>query len=200
MNEFFFDAVKNRRTFYLISNEKIVSYERIKDIVNDAVKYTPSAFNSQTARIVLLLGEQHEKLWDVVKAELKKIVPAEKFKSTEDKVDGAFRSGYGTVLYFEDMSVVEGLQQQFPAYKENFPLWSNQSSGMLQFVIWTALELEGLGASLQHYNPVIDNAVKAEWNIPDSWKLIAQMPFGKAIQNQGEKEFKPLEERIKVYK
>ena len=200
MNESFFDAVRNRRTFYLISNEKIVSYERIKDIVNDAVKYTPSAFNSQTARIVLLLGEQHEKLWDVVKAELKKIVPAEKFKSTEDKVDGAFRSGYGTVLYFEDMSVVEGLQQQFPAYKENFPLWSNQSSGMLQFVIWTALELEGLGASLQHYNPVIDNAVKAEWNIPDSWKLIAQMPFGKAIQNQGEKEFKPLEERIKVYK
>ncbi len=200
MNESFFDAVRNRRTFYLISNEKIVSYERIIDIVNDAVKYTPSAFNSQTARIVLLLGEQHEKLWDVVKAELKKIVPAEKFKSTEDKVDGAFRSGYGTVLYFEDMSVVEGLQQQFPAYKENFPLWSNQSSGMLQFVIWTALELEGLGASLQHYNPVIDNAVKAEWNIPDNWKLIAQMPFGKAIQNQGEKEFKPLEERIKIYK
>lgn len=200
MNESFFDAVRNRRTFYLISNEKIVSYERIIDIVNDAVKYTPSAFNSQTARIVLLMGEQHEKLWDVVKAELKKIVPAEKFKSTEDKVDGAFRSGYGTVLYFEDMSVVEGLQQQFPAYKENFPLWSNQSSGMLQFVIWTALELEGLGASLQHYNPVIDNAVKAEWNIPDNWKLIAQMPFGKAIQNQGEKEFKPLEERIKIYK
>ena len=199
MESHFFDAVRNRRTYYSISNETIVPYERIREIVNEAVKHTPSSFNSQSARVVLLLGEHHERLWDIVKAELKKIVPAEKFKATEDKIDGAFRSGYGSVLYFEDMEVIGGLQQQFPSYKDNFPVWSNHSAGMLQFVIWTALELEGLGASLQHYNPVIDDAVKAEWGIPASWKLLAQMPFGKAIRHQGEKEFKPLEERVRVF-
>lgn len=26
---------------------------------------------------------------------------------------------------------------------------------MIQFAVWTALETEGLGASLQHYNPII---------------------------------------------
>ncbi len=199
MNSHFFDAVRNRRTYYSISNEKIVPYERIREIVNEAVKHTPSAFNSQSARVVLLLGEHHERLWDIVKAELKKIVPVDKFKATEDKIDGAFRSGYGSVLYFEDMDVIGGLQEKYPSYRDNFPVFSNHSAGMLQFVVWTALELEGLGASLQHYNPVIDDAVKAEWRIPASWKLLAQMPFGKAIRNQGVKEFKPLEDRVKVF-
>lgn len=36
---------------------------------------------------------------------------------------------------------------------------------MHQLVVWTALETEGLGATLQHYNPIIDDEVKNEWNI-----------------------------------
>jgi uncharacterized protein len=196
----FMEAVKGRRTYYALSKEQVVTEDRIQEIVNEAVKYVPSAFNSQSARVVVLFGEQHNRLWDIVKAELKKIVPAEGFQATEEKINGAFRSGYGSLLYFEDMNVVEGLQQQFPAYKDNFPVWSNQSSGMLQFTIWTALEMEGLGVSLQHYNPVIDDAIKAMWHIPASWRLIAQMPFGKPLSQPGQKEFQSVEERVKIYK
>ncbi|MDR3565987.1 MAG: nitroreductase family protein [Negativicutes bacterium] len=200
MKKDFLEAVKARRTYYAISKDPIVTDERIKEIVSDAVKHVPSPFNSQSSRVVILLGEQHNRLWDIVKGELKKIIPAESFQATEDKINGSFRSGYGSILYFEDMSVVEGLQQKFPGYKDHFPVWSNQSSGMLQFTVWTALELEGLGVSLQHYNPIIDGAVKAEWTIPDSWKLISQMPFGKPVAQPGEKEFQPLEPRVKIYK
>ena len=71
---------------------------------------------------------------------------------------------------------------------------------MLQFIIWTALEEAGLGASLQHYNPIIDEAVKKEWHIPANWKLISEMPFGKPTAKAGEKEFAPLETRVLVYK
>ncbi|GIP37005.1 hypothetical protein J31TS4_02850 [Paenibacillus sp. J31TS4] len=95
---------------------------------------------------------------------------------------------------------LQGLQEQFPSYKDNFPVWSQQSNGMLQFVVWTSLELEGLGASLQHYNPLIDEKVAAEWNLPESWKLIAQMPFGKPTAEPGEKEFKPLHSRLQIFK
>jgi predicted oxidoreductase (fatty acid repression mutant protein) len=200
MEKSFMDAVKGRRTYYALGKEQVVGNDRIVDIVNEAVKYVPSAFNSQSARVLVLFGEHHDRLWDIAKAELKKIVPAEGFPATEEKINGAFRSGYGTILYFEDMNVVEGLQQQFPAYKDNFPVWSNHSSGMLQFTIWTSLEMAGLGASLQHYNPVIDGAVKAEWGIPDNWKLIAQMPFGKPLAQPGPRDFSPIEERVKVYK
>lgn len=200
MEKNFFDAVQIRRTHYAICKDAVITDGRIQEIVSEAVKHTPSAFNSQSARVVVLLGEQHDRLWDIVKAELKKIVPAESFQATEDKINGAFRSGQGSILYFEDQSVIEGLQKQFPLYKDAFPVFSNHSAGMLQFVIWTALSAEGLGASLQHYNPVIDTAVKIEWDIPDSWKLLAQMPFGKPVAAPGAKEFLPIENRVRVYK
>lgn len=196
----FSQAVKARRTYYSISKETVVADERILEIINEAIKYAPSAFNSQSARIVILLGEQHDLLWNIVKSELKKIIPVDVFKATEEKINRSFLSGYGSILYFEDMRVIEKLQQQFPTYSDSFPIFSNQSAGMLQFVVWTALEQEGFGASLQHYNPVIDDAVKSKWNIPTSWKLLAQMPFGKPVAEPGEKDFQPLDERVKIYK
>ncbi|MBY0206507.1 nitroreductase family protein [Paenibacillus polysaccharolyticus] len=196
----FFDALKNRRSYYGISKESTISDAKIQEIVEEAVKYTPTAFNSQTSRAVVLLGEQHDKLWNHTEEILREVVGNEEaFQSTAEKMAG-FRSGYGTVLFFEDNNVVAQLQQNFAAYADNFPIWSNQSNGMLQLVIWTALEQEGLGASLQHYNPLIDEKVKQEWNIPEHWRLIAQMPFGKPTATPGEKEFQPIEERVKVHK
>lgn len=199
MSKDFYTVLKERRTYYGISKESVIPDERIQEVVNEAVKHTPSAFNSQSARVVVLLNEHHDKLWDIAKETLKKIVSAEQFVSTEQRLN-SFQSGYGTVLFFEDQEVIEQLQASFALYKDNFPVWSNQSSGMLQFVVWTALESEGFGASLQHYNPLIDDEVKKEWNIPASWKLIAELPFGKPTAAPGEKQFKPLEERVKVYK
>ncbi len=196
----FWNAVKQRRTYYSLSKDQVTSDEKIEEIVGEAIKHVPSSFNSQSSRVVILLGEQHDRLWDITKAELKKLMPAENFQATEDKINGAFRSGYGSILYFEDQQVVEALQQKFPLYADNFPIWSNHSSGMLQFAIWSALEMEGWGASLQHYNPVIDAAVKSTWGIPDNWKLIAQMPFGKPTAAPGEKEFLPLSQRLKLFK
>ncbi|WP_028549711.1 nitroreductase family protein [Paenibacillus sp. UNC451MF] len=194
----FLTAIRERRTIYGLSKESTISDERIVQIVEESVKHTPSAFNSQSARVVVLFGEQHNTLWDITKETLRAIAKGD-FQATEQKMNG-FRNAHGTVLYFEDMSVIDGLQSSFPLYKDNFPVWSMQSNGMLQLVIWTALESEGLGANLQHYNPLIDDKVKATWKLPDTWKLLAQMPFGKPTAPAGDKEFKPLEERMKVFK
>lgn len=191
--------VENRRSIYSISKEPVVSDDIIEEVVEYAVKHTPSAFNSQSARVVLLLGEQHDRLWDITKEALRKRVPADKFAPTEQKIN-SFRNGYGTVLFFEDSSVVESLQKQFPSYKDNFPIWAQHSNGMLQYVIWTALGVEGFGASLQHYTELIEADVEKEWNLPTEWKLIAQMPFGKPTAEPAEKQFQPLDERIKVFK
>ncbi|MFW9335627.1 nitroreductase family protein [Paenibacillus polymyxa] len=200
MTKDFFTALKDRRSYYGISKEQVISDQRIQEIVEEAVKYTPTSFNSQTSRAVVLLGEHHDKLWNITEDILREVVGnEEQFKSTAEKMNG-FRCGYGTVLFFEDNNVVAGLQQQFEAYADNFPIWANQSNGMLQLVVWTALEQEGLGASLQHYNPLIDEKVKNEWNIPEHWKLIAEMPFGKPTFQPGDKEFQPIEERVKTFK
>ncbi len=199
MNKNFYDAIKERRSIYSISKESPISDEKIKEIVEYSVKHVPSSFNSQSSRAVVLLGESHDKLWDITMEALRKIVPEENFASTEQKVN-SFKAGYGTVLYFEDFNVIEALQNQFTLYKDNFPVWAEQTSGMLQFAIWTALSMEGLGATLQHYTELIEEEVKREFNLPSSWKMVAQMPFGKGTAPAGEKEFTSIEERVKVIK
>jgi uncharacterized protein len=67
--------------------------------------------------------------------------------------------------------------------------------------VWAALSAEGLGASLQHYNflPPLVEKVKAEWNIPADWLLKSQLVFGTPTAEAQEKQFKPLEDRVKVY-
>lgn len=199
MEKSFMEALKHRRTYYAITNQSPISNKQIEELVDFAVTHVPSAFNSQSTRVVLLLGENHRKLWQIVKDTLRKIVPAEAFKATEAKIDGSFACGYGTVLFFEDQTVVKGLQDMFSAYKDNFPVWSLQTSAMHQLAIWTLLEDAGLGASLQHYNPLIDEEVRRTWNLPESWSLIAEMPFGLPVSEPGEKEYKPLADRVKVF-
>lgn len=196
----FWDGVKNRRSIYGLGDEEIVPQARIEQIVKDAVTHVPSPFNSQSTRALLLFGSAHKKLWQFTLDELRKVTKPERFAETEKKVNGSFASGYGTVLYFIDKNVVDDLAAQFPLYADNFALWSQHSSAMHQYVIWTALEAEGLGASLQHYSPLIDEAVRKEWKVPQSWQGVAQMPFGKPTLPPGEKEFDSLDERVKVYR
>ena len=199
MKKDFYTAVAERRTFYGIGKDAVTTDEVIKEVIEQAVMHTPSAFNSQSVRVVLLLEKHHDKIWNITSEALKKIVPADQFASAEGKID-SFRNGYGTILFFEDSSIVESLQKKFALYKDNFPIWSQQSSGMHQYVVWTALEIEGYGASLQHYSELIEAQVKEEWDIPSNWKLIAQMPFGKPTAQPDEKQYQPLENRIKVFK
>lgn len=193
-------AIENRRTYYSINSASPISDDEIKEIIDFAVLHVPSSFNSQSTRVVLLLGEHHKKLWNIVKNVLKKIVPTEAFATTEAKINNAFAAGHGTVLFYEDETVVEGLQNAFPAYADNFPVWSQQTSAMHQFTIWTLLEDAGLGASLQHYNPIIDEEVAKAFKINPKWKLIAQMPFGTPTSEAAPKEFQALESRVVVFK
>ena len=188
---------QNRRSVYALGKNLPISEQEALEIIDNAVKYSPSAFNSQTAHAVVLLGENHQKLWNITFGELEKFLPNEEAKAvTKGKID-SFAAAYGTILFFENHDVVKGLQEQFPAYADNFPIWSEQSTGIASFAVWNALAEAGVGANIQHYNPVIDEKVAAEWNIPANLVLRAQMPFGEKLQ-----EVAPIERtsRIRVVK
>lgn len=200
MKRTFIEAMKHRRSYYALSNHSPISATEIESIINNVVTHVPSAFNSQTTRVVLLIGEHHQKLWEIVENTLREKMSGRSFDATKAKIDNSFASGYGTILFFEDQAVVKSLQEAFPTYADKFPEWSQHTSGMHQFAIWTLLEDAGLGASLQHYNPLIDEAVAQEWTLPEEWKLIAQMPFGTPTAMPGEKEFESLAKRIKIFK
>lgn len=199
MRSAFVEALKNRRTRYQISNQLPISEDQFTQLIQEVVKHTPSAFNSQSSRVIILFGDCHIRLWDIVEETLQKLVPPDKFAPTAEKL-ASFRAGYGSILFFEDQPTVEKLQQQFPLYEDKFPIFSSHSSGMVQYAVWVALAEQGIGASLQHYNPIIDDSIHREWDIPATWQLVSQMPFGVPTGPPGEKDFLPLHERVKVYK
>ena len=190
--------LKNRRTIYALGRDVKLGNEELVSLIQNSIKQAPSSFNSQTSRAVVLLGKHQDRLWEIAKETLKAIVPADAYPATEAKLSG-FQAAYGTVLFYEDQDVVGDLQKKFALYADNFPIWSEHSTGMAQLAVWTALAEYDIGASLQHYNPLIDDKVKAEWNIPSSWKLRAQMPFGSIVSPAGEKEYMNDEERFRVF-
>jgi len=198
MSNSYIDALKKRRSQYALGKDLPLSQPDVTALIREAIRLSPSAFNSQSSRAVILFGSQGGKFWHFVKEALRKIVPDTAFAATETKIDG-FAAGAGTILFYEDQDVIAGLQKQFAAYADNFPIWSEQSSGMAQFSVWTALADAGIGASLQHYNPLPDAAAAAEWNLPASWKLRAQMPFGANKGGFGDRTFIDDEQRFRIF-
>lgn len=199
MSNTFYDLQKQRRSIYSIGKNVNVSTEKLQELIKKTIAEAPSAFNSQSSRAVILFGDAHEQVWNITLETLRKIVPAEAFAATEGKINGAFKAGFGTVLFFEDQSVVEGLQKQFPLYADNFPVWSEHSTGIAQYATWLALAEVGIGATLQHYNPIIDVEVAQTWGIPSTWKLRAQMPFGSIEAEAGPKDYMNEDDRFKVF-
>ncbi|CED85527.1 Nitroreductase-like [Phaffia rhodozyma] len=195
-------AIQGRRSIYAINNvlPQGVSQETIQKVVEDATLQTPTTFNSQSGRAVVLFGSQHDKLWKFVWTALAKkgFQDEETKNATKSKVD-SFGAGAGTILFFEDQQSVHNMEDRFPAYAANFPIWSDQSSGILQGNVWTSLSTYNVGASLQHYTNLISENVTAEWSLPESWLLKSQMPFGGIVAPAKTKTFAPIEDRVKVF-
>ena len=190
---------KQRRSIYALSNQLPVSNDEVVKLVEHAILHTPSSFNSQSTRIIVLFGNEHHKLWQLTEDTLRAIVDNdEQFASTKQKID-SFKAGAGTVLFFEDHKAIKALQEKAPLYADKFPIWAQHTNAMHQYVVWTALASVGVGASLQHYNPIIDDKVAETWEVDKDWELIAQMVFGAIEQPAGDKAFEPLDKRIKVF-
>lgn len=190
------DLAQKRRSCYALTNQIPLTQEQLLALVQEAVKQAPSAFNSQSARVLVLLGDKHHVFWQIVAQALQKIVPPENWPKTQEKIN-SFDRAFGTLLFFEDDSAIHALQERFPTYKDNFPIWAYQSNGMLEYLIWMALAEQGIGASLQHYNPLVQEAVTQTFELPHTWRLVAQMPFGCVLQPPTQKDYLPLEQRVR---
>ncbi|KHD44740.1 nitroreductase family protein [Streptococcus hongkongensis] len=200
----FLEELKNRRTIYALGRNTEVSDEKIVEVIKEAVRQSPSAFNSQTTRVLILLNDEVTSFWndmvanDLVATMKEQGVPEEAIAGTKEKL-ASFGNAKGTALFFEDQDVVKALQEQFALYADNFPIWSEQASGISTVNAWTALSAElGLGANLQHYNPVVDASVMAKYGVPENWKLRGQLNFGSIEAAAGDKDFMADEDRFKV--
>ncbi|MBR1580598.1 MAG: nitroreductase family protein [Selenomonadaceae bacterium] len=185
------DSLAKRRSYYQIDKTLPVDAAEIVKTIETVTELVPDAFNMKSARVIVALGDKHDALWDAIYDAFGGKVP-------RGKIDG-FKAGAGTVLYFIDNTVVKGMQEKFALYAANFPIWANQANGMLQLSIWTALREMNVGANIQHYNPIIDEAVKELFDVPEEWQLIAQMPFGGIVAEPEPKPAEDISVRVKVF-
>lgn len=200
MNSQFNSLAANRRSIYALGDNLSQTPEEIFDLVKQTIKNSPTAFNSQTVRAVVLFGKSSDKVWEIVEDALRKIAKSpDAFEQTKSKID-SFKAGYGTILYFTDTTIVHQLENDYPSYAANFANWAEQGLGGAQQAVWTALAEQGIGASLQHYNPLIDDAIHQVFNLPADWQLRAEMPFGSIETPAGEKAQLDDEEMFKLIK
>ena len=207
---YFTDLQIKRRSIYALGKDLELSNQELIETIQGAVLNTPTAFNSQTSRVVILLDEESDALWnEIAYSELEKVTPAEAFEATKERLAG-FAQAKGTILFYEDQDVVKGLQEQFPLYAENFPIWSEQGHGIALYATWLALAEKNIGMNVQHYNPLVDaqlaekycellsRALAEKYDIPANWKLRAQAPFGQIVAPAGDKDVQ-TEGRFKVF-
>lgn len=90
------ELAKNRRTYYPLSKDLSIPADKIQEIVKTLLQEVPSSFNSQSNRVVILFGADHEKLWDITTEVLKPIVPADAWEGTAGKM-GMFKGAAGSV-------------------------------------------------------------------------------------------------------
>lgn len=117
----FLSLVQSRRTYYALNKTLPISSDRVQTIVTESLQHVPSSFNSQSNRVVVLFGAEHDKLWDITTDILKPLVPAEQWENTAKKM-AAFKGGAGTVLFFEDQATVKELQEKFALYAAQYVL------------------------------------------------------------------------------
>lgn len=184
------DLLKNRRTIYRLKKEMPVSEAEVIKLVTEATALVPDSFDMKSQRVVIVSGEKQNVLWDT-------IYDVFGGKVSREKID-CFKAAHGTVLYFYDADVVKTMQKNVPSYAANFPVWAQQANGMLQISVWTGLRTLGVGANLQHYNPVIDAAVQKLFALPDNYVLVAQMPFGGIVEEPEPKAKEDITKRVKV--
>lgn len=118
------ESLAKRRTYYNINKELPVAEADVIALVENTTELVPDAFNMKSARVIVATKEKQDALWDA-------IYDAFGGKVAREKID-SFKAGYGTLLYFYDEDVVKGLQEQFPLYAPNFPIWAQQANGMLR--------------------------------------------------------------------
>ena len=175
------DDMRKRRSIYTLSNRVSHSPEYLTELIKQAVRCCPSAQNAQSARVVILLEHAHYNFWEMVRDVQRNQLPERIFEGASVKLDRC-SSAYGTVLFFEDLAVIQALQKQKPLQAHDFQIWSERTSGMVQFAVWAVLSSTGLGASLHHYNPDINIKTAKMFELPESWQLKSQLVFGSIVK------------------
>lgn len=185
----FLKTLTSRRTHYALKNTlpEGVTIQDVQNIAQQIVKHTPTSFNSQTIRALIVVGDLHKQIWNSV-------VDAIDSESGKKRPASARDEAYGSIIFIDDEEVVTQFQEKFPAFAAYFPVFATTSNGAAQINTWAALQEIGLGGHLQHYNGYVQAALGDR--IPKTFSVQAQLVFGTPIAGPYDKTF--IDNEVKV--
>ncbi|RFU26258.1 hypothetical protein B7463_g10082, partial [Scytalidium lignicola] len=198
-------AAKYRRSVYGLKDTSPVPDSRIEEIINEVTSFAPSSYNTQPGRITLVLGQKHKDLWDAVINAAEPILKGAG-PGVWDAMGPrfqAFKNAYGSVLFWISGQAIKESQETHKAAAHMFDQFADHASGMSQILVWTALEIEGFGANLQHMAaiPPVEAVIKKFAGVPDDYSLKANLNFGEPAQPHPENPAKlPASETLKIIK
>lgn len=94
----FIELIKNRRSIYAIGNNLSQSNDEIEKLIQEAIRHSPSAFNSQSSRAVILFGQSHHKFWNTVLEVLKPLSQLKRYLEQNKNSKLCSRRRYSSVL------------------------------------------------------------------------------------------------------
>ncbi|KAH8657876.1 Nitroreductase-like protein [Xylariales sp. PMI_506] len=177
----FLEAAAYRRSVYALKDTSKVSDERIKEIITKIQAFAPSSYNTQPTRVNLVTGEKQKEFWELISKEAEPILKSFGAWEVMGPMLERHKSSYGSVVFWEDGAVIKQSQETHKGAAHMFPQFSDHANGMFQGFVWSALELEGLGANLQHMQalgPAVEGTIKKFVGVPETYNLKANMNFG----------------------
>ncbi|AWL29042.1 hypothetical protein DJ533_10910 [Acinetobacter defluvii] len=194
----FLEDLRKRRSVYHLGKKVAYPQEELVALIKETVYCCPSVLNCQSARVVILVEKAHEQFWKMVKQIQKKYMNEKVYDGMVIKIDECV-AAYGTILFFEDTQVIQKLQKFKPLQAHDFEIWSEQSSGMVQFAVWSLFASLDLGAALHHYNPNINDEILQHYELPKHWQLKAQMTFGSIVTPASTKSYEDENQIFRVF-
>ncbi|QKX61815.1 uncharacterized protein TRUGW13939_08971 [Talaromyces rugulosus] len=175
-------AAKLRRSVYNLTGTSSVSDSRIENILQQVLSFAPSSYNTQPVRLNLITGEKHKQFWDTIIKTAEPILKdvGEGIWHTMGALMESQKAAYGSVVFWERGDTIREASETHKSAAHMIPQLGDHANGMAQILAWTALELEGLGASLQHMQaiPVVETALREFCGMPDDCSLKAHLTFG----------------------
>ncbi len=149
------------------------------DRILEAVRLAPAAFNQPPWRIVVV-RQRLPQFWDVVAGAVRERLDGDRQTRYLDRIDG-FRPGVATVLVYEAQASRTALQDAWGISPEQAASFAEQGLGMVQLALWLAITGEGLSASLQHWEWLVEQPAAAFLGVPaGDFRLMAMLPIGYA--------------------
>jgi predicted oxidoreductase (fatty acid repression mutant protein) len=151
------------------------SLERIAE----AVRLTPAAYNLPPWHVVLVHQERFA-FWQLVEEAFLERLDGDRLERYLDRLAG-FRGGAAVALIYEDVSIRQQLAEAWQITQEQAGAFAEQGLGMVQLALWLALTAEGLVASLQHWDWLLEDRLAGFVGLPlERYRLVATLPIGHA--------------------